>query len=184
MKEWFKNMINRNKVEPVDAVLGRKSVQIDSAGNAVIRSGVKTIGNSAFENNQQLRCAVLPRSVKEIQYASFRDCPNLEKLVLNEGLEIIEGNTLSRCSKLKELVFPDSIRKVEAYTFYDTRFQKPVFNRSGTALHHYPNTLKEKVYTVPTGVKRLFAGAFFNNTELEELILPEVYCNDIIFLIS
>ena len=173
MKEWFKNMINRNKVEPVDAVLGRKSVQIDSAGNAVIRSGVKTIGNSAFENNQQLRCAVLPRSVKEIQYASFRDCPNLEKLVLNEGLEIIEGNTLSRCSKLKELVFPDSIRKVEAYTFYDTRFQKPVFNSSGTALHHYPNTLKEKVYTVPNGVKRLFAGAFFNNTELEELILPE-----------
>ena len=173
MKGWIQNLIHRKKIEPADTVLSRKNVQVDFAGNAVIRSGVRTIENSAFEHNRQLRCAVLPKSVKEIKYASFRDCRNLEKLVLNEGLEVIGSNTLSGCPKLKEIVFPDSIQEVEAYTFYGTHFQKPVFNHSGTALYHHPNTWKEKVYAVPSGVKRLFAGAFFDNTELEELVLPD-----------
>lgn len=173
MIDWIKKRFSKDTSQSETVVMGAKEARVDAAGNAIIRPGVRVIGSRAYENNKDLRCAVLPKSVKEVKFAAFRDCPNLEKLVLNEGLEVIEGNVFSSCPKLTELIIPDSIRKVEAYTFYDTRFQKPVFNRSRTALHHYPNTCTEKVYTVPKGVKRLFAGAFFDNTELEEVILPE-----------
>ena len=173
MINWIKKRFSKDTSQPETIVMGAKDARVDAAGNAVIRPGVRVIGFRAYENNKDLRCAVLPKSVKEVKFAAFRDCPDLEMLVLNEGLEVIEGNTFSGCPKLTELVFPDSIQKVEAYTFYDTRLQKPVFNRSRTALHHYPNTCTEKVYAVPKGIKRLFAGAFFDNTELEEVILPE-----------
>lgn len=157
----------------LNPVLIAKAVQIDAQGNAMIPDGIETIGYGAFDSNKLIRTVALPASVKELSTRAFADCRNLETVQLNEGLEVIGHNVFSGCTNLKYLVMPDSLKEVEANAFYETHFSEPIYNRSGTGFHHYPNGRTENEFTIPQGVKRLFAGSFFNNTALKEVVLPE-----------
>lgn len=154
-------------------VLTEGNARVDRKGSAVIPQGTRRIGYSAFEGNKRLRRAVLPDTVKSLSDRAFAGCENLEQVQLNEGLLELATNVFNGCSKLKSLVLPDSLKETMGYSFWGSSFQSPVFNRSQTVLHYYPSGLTEKTVAVPAGVKRLAAGAFFENTAVEEVILPE-----------
>lgn len=116
---------------------------------------------------------MLPDTVKRLGSRCFADCTNLSKLKLNDGLEEIGHNVFTGCKSLKSIVFPDSVTKVEAFAFYNSSFETPVFNASGDILYRCPEVADKKKYTVPRKVKHIQAGAFLYHKNLEEVIIPE-----------
>ena len=154
-------------------VLTKKNAKVDLMGNAVIPPNTRRIAHGAFEGNARLRRVALPASVKTLSERAFANCVNLEQVQLNEGLTEIEGNVFNGCGKLTSVVFPDSLQDVRAYTFHGAGFTAPVYDRSQTVLYHHPADPAEATVIVPDHVKRLGAGAFFDDPILEEVILPE-----------
>lgn len=81
-------------------------------GNALevhIPEGVKSIGSSAFCENQRIRKVYIPGSVKEIGAEAFKKCEMLSDVQFAEGLSVIEGSAFDGCVSLKKLDFPQSI---------------------------------------------------------------------------
>lgn len=171
MEPWIKKIHERFEIER--AVQSAPKPTVDLWGRACFPENITEIRDHAFDGNQNLYTVVLPNTVKRIGVRSFADCKNLNKLVLNEGLEEIDSNVFTGCESLKQVTFPDSIKKVEAFAFYRSSFQEPVFSESGNVLYRYPEVPGEKKCTVPDRIKRIQAGAFLYREDLEEVVLPE-----------
>lgn len=156
------------------SILTAKIAKVDLLGRAVIPKGTTEIAPWSFDRNKSLRSVSVPGTVKRIGERAFADCVNLKTVLLEEGLETIGGNAFTGCSSLTELTLPDSIRELDGWAFYHfTGLQTPAYNRSKTILYCYPCTAQEKVFKVPTGIKRINPAAFIGNPYLEEVILPE-----------
>ena len=98
--------------------------------------------------------------VERIEERAFADCENLKSILLDEGVQAIESLAFSG-RDLYEIVLPDSVRQVSRAAFNLCEgLTKPVYNRSGTVLYAYPRNAEEKVFTVPSRVKRINPGAF------------------------
>lgn len=171
MEPWIKKMHERFAKERAAREVPKPTV--DKKGRACFPEGITEIRDCAFDRNTALRSAELPATIRRIGVRAFADCPNLEKLVLNEGLEEVDSNAFTGCTSLKSVVFPDSVQTVQAFAFYRSAFEKPVFSASGEVLYRCPELPGQKSYTVPHHVKRIQAGAFLYHEELEEVIIPE-----------
>lgn len=173
MASWVKRWKSIRSSASASSVLTYEKAKVDLHGVAMIPYGTQEVGAIAFEKSRKLRKVQLPDSVKSLGNRAFADCENLEKVVLNEGLESIASNVFTGCKNLKTLVLPDSLKEVHVYAFYRTGLQSPVYNRSGTILYRYPSGTTDSVFRVPPLVTRLHEGAFFEDTAMEEVILPE-----------
>lgn len=155
------------------SMLLRKNARVDLLGNAVIPAGTTVIGRMAFYKCHRLRRVRIPGMVERIEERAFADCENLKSILLDEGVQAIESLAFSG-RDLHEIVLPDSVRQVSRAAFNLCEgLTKPVYNRSGTVLYAYPRNAEEKVFTVPSRVKRINPGAFQDTPHLQEVILPE-----------
>lgn len=79
--------------------------------------GVKTIPNSLFLNQDQLKILELPKSLETISDYAFRGCIALEELILPPNTSYIGYNAFTDCESLKALSFPASVKMIRASTF-------------------------------------------------------------------
>lgn len=121
---------------------------VNSYGAAISPEGITEIRDNAFDGNKKLRTVRLPNTVKRLGCRCFADCTNLTELVLNDGLEAICHNVFTTCDSLTSIVIPDTVKTVEAFTFYQSSFQDPVFNTSGDTLYRCLDVPGRKEYTV------------------------------------
>ena len=171
MKAWINKM--REYFTRGDTVQDIPESIVDQWGRGCFPRGITDILNHTFDGNSNLRTAVLPQTVKRLGDRCFADCGNLSKLKLNEGLEEVCHNVFTGCESLKSIVFPDSVAKVEAFAFYNSSFESPVFNASGDILYRCPEVADRKKYTIPRKVRHIQAGAFLYHKNLEEVIILE-----------
>ena len=102
-----------------------------------VPTGVKTIGEYAFQNNKNIKKIVLPESVTtieksafnrtaiqsinlpskltEIQMWGFANCKELESLILTEGIEVLSSHVFYNCEHLEYLQIPKSVKKIEDF---------------------------------------------------------------------
>ena len=88
-------------------------------------SGLKTIGNSAFESSGLVELKI-PSGVKKVSRLSFSGAENLKKAIFSEGVETIEGSAFWSCEKLTRVKLPKSLKKIGAGCFCVTGLKKVV----------------------------------------------------------
>lgn len=150
------------------------ALSVQNGGRVVIPSDKVEIEDNAFDKNENIISVSVPSSVKKIGDRAFADCKNLIRVELEDGLESIGSNVFNGCESLHELVIPDSVKDLYGWAFHGfTGLKKPVYSRSGDVLYCYPGAAGEKVFAVPLAVKRINSAAFINDSDLEEIILPD-----------
>lgn len=83
-----------------------------------LTEGLKTIGEYAFADCDNLRKIVMPSTLEEIKFSAFRSCNELSEMILNEGLKKIH-NVIYSGGKLMSIVVPESVEYVGSCAFGD-----------------------------------------------------------------
>lgn len=80
---------------------------------------VKSVGDFAFKNLNDLKKVVVPSSVLRIGEYAFSSCKNLEEVVINNGVTEICSNAFEFCASLKSINIPDSVVAIGSMAFFD-----------------------------------------------------------------
>lgn len=115
----------------------------DEVSEIVIEDGITAIGTNAFLDFELVENVFIPASVEKIDGSSFEWCVSLTDIVVDEK------NTF--------LCSVDGV----------------LFSGDKTKLIKYPEGKTETTYTVPGTVNTICHGAFWNASNLSEVVLPE-----------
>ena len=107
--------LNNNKKDVATIPLSRIPVEGLGITSVVIPSTVKSIGESAFENNQ-LTEVTIPSSVTSIGSYAFHS-NKLTSITLLDGVVSIGGNAFEN-NQLTEVTIPSSVTSIERGAFY------------------------------------------------------------------
>ena len=91
----------------------------DELTSVTIPSTVTYIGDRAFTDCDKLESVIIPSSVKEIADWAFASCKNMVYVYMNEGLEIL-GNNVFCNTPLKAVVVPNSVKSIGRGVFSAT----------------------------------------------------------------
>lgn len=93
-------------------------------------NNIKTLGNNAFSNSQNLKTVDLPNSLEEISGFFFQSCGKLEKIKFGgqepgsnlsfkpgENLKKIAGYAFMGCGSLDDAEIPATVEDLEEYAF-------------------------------------------------------------------
>ena len=146
------------------------------------------IGEEAFYNCQSLQTVTIPESVSEIKYQTFAGCNKLEKVHVPEGLKRIHSYAFAYCSSLTAFDVPaqtDSIGNgvfnacsalnaisVSPQNTKYTSIDGVLYNKTGTQLITYPAGQTALSFTLSDKVIRICQDAFFGNTCLQYVYIP------------
>ena len=81
-------------------------------------TGLKTIGNYAFNAFSVLTSIVIPDNVETIGQGLFSGCISLKSVELSSSMQSIESYTFSGCQSLTSIVIPNSITYIGRSAFY------------------------------------------------------------------
>lgn len=157
-------------------------------GSVTLGDGVKKIGKSAFCYCKSLASLSLGDSVEEIGERAFNMCTSLADLSLGTGLESVGKYAFAGCGKLSCTVrLPASLTEIGYAPFTDTSITAfevaegnpaysaqdgVLFDKEMKILVAYPRGKSDETYTVPDGVNRIAAEAFYTNPYLCEVAFP------------
>ena len=153
----------------------------------VIRNGVTTISDKAFERCTALSSIDIPASVTTIGEHAFSLCYSLSSIELPTSLTAICGSAFEACSGLTSITIPASVTSIGDYAFLgctglsafmvdngNTAYAAEdgvLFNKDKTTLHIYPNGNKRDTYTIPASVTRIANHAFAYCTGLTTVFM-------------
>ena len=122
-----------------------------SVKNVVIKTGVTTIGNNAFNSCWYLTSIAIPNGVTRIGYATFR-YTSLTSIIIPDGVTTIGKESFSYCTKLTSVTLPNSVTSIGSDAFL------------------YCNHLTS--ITIPKGVTRIEEGTFAICGNLTSITIP------------
>lgn len=121
-------------------VLGRYAMRCAKMESIELPSTLKTIGEAAFENCENLAQVELPAGLFEIGRRAFREtaitrlnipasvmrienhafsfCKKLRKIIFPPMLELITLGTCSYCNSLEKVILPANLRFIESDAFH------------------------------------------------------------------
>ncbi len=162
--------------------------------NLIVADSVKIIKDSAFYENTRLKTLNLGNGLEVIETSAFYYCRRaLESVVLPESLTTIKGNAFGCCNALKEVQISKNLSNVSGYAFSDCdKLEKFIvdeenpylcdidgvlFSKDKKILVCYPEGKEGTSYSVADGVTDIGTGAFYYNSVLKEVILPDSLLN-------
>ncbi|MDY3120847.1 leucine-rich repeat protein [Porphyromonas somerae] len=83
-----------------------------------VPSTVKTIGDSAFWDCENLTSITLPKGLETIGNGAFSWCKNLTSITLPEGLKTIGIYAFYLCKSLTSITLPEGLKTVRKSAFY------------------------------------------------------------------
>lgn len=167
--------------------------------NVVVPSGVSAIGQNAFCGNDTVESVMLPASTEVIGSFAFDGCTNLREITLPERLREI-GLSAFGNSGLQRVVLPDSIEFIDEFAFQGCK------NLRDVAFPHKRLTVRSNAFAgtpwlknqngfvvvadgillkyngsdidieIPAGVKVIAEEAFYGNTAIETVCIPDSVC--------
>lgn len=84
-----------------------------------IPNTVKIIGNSAFDEAENLISIHIPDSVTTIESYAFYYCLGLESFSIPSSVEQIGNSAFAYCISVKEVIIPNSVTEMCSYVFSD-----------------------------------------------------------------
>lgn len=97
---------------------------------AVLPMGLKTIGDGAFSNCQELIAVTLPDSLESIGDYAFMQCNRLTSIKLPSGLTKIGDYAFANCKELSDIIFPENLACIGDYSFMGCSFSQIVIPQS------------------------------------------------------
>ena len=142
-----------------------------------VPDGVRTIGVSAFSDDQNLEEIILPDSVTELGDFAFAGCEKLENLILPPGLKTIGDNAFEDFVPSYGLVIPESVTSIgkesivlnpdidsiKAGTFQNSWLESIEIGSGVKCIDDYAfsNSMISSI-TIPDSVEVIGEGAFEN----------------------
>lgn len=126
---------------------------IHSVDKIIIPDGIISIGDSAFENCENLTSISIPDSINSIGDSVFSGCRNLMSLKIPNGVASIDFNTFDGCSSLTNIAIPDSVTSIRDFAF-----------RACSSLTSI---------TIPNSVIKIGNYAFADCQNLSSIFIPE-----------
>lgn len=147
---------------------------------------ITTIGDRAFASCHQLTEIHLEEGIREIGIAAFQNCTSLKHITLPTSLLIMWGDTFKNCESLTQITIPPQLRFPPGYDHNDNYYLDGYHFNNCTALTNviwqtsdpripystFSGCHNLREIHLPPTIKHIEAGAF-NQTGLEELVLPE-----------
>lgn len=130
--------------------------------SVTIPGSVETIGEEAF-SDCSLYTLTLSEGIKRIEKYAFYNC-GIEKLSIPASVEYIAESTFARLSYLHEV-------KVSSDNPNYCSYGGNLYNKDRTVLMFYPTGKSATKVTVSSPVKRIGAGAFMFDENLQELVV-------------
>ena len=119
-----------------------------------IPSGLKSIGIMAFYGCESLKNIDLQtaENLSTISFAAFSGCSSLEKVIIPDTVNSIGENAFVDCVSLSDLTLSDSLTNIPEYAFYNCALGS---------------------VELPQNLQRIGECAFYNNTNLKSVFIPE-----------
>lgn len=83
--------------------------QCDQLVEVSFAEGIEEIGQFAFEGDWRIERLIFPSTLKSIEQSAFANCERLKSVTIPEKLEKIEQNAFDSCNQLKEAHLPSKI---------------------------------------------------------------------------
>lgn len=137
------------------------------------------IGNFAFHWTN-LENVVMPSGIKSIGEHAYRNCQELKYLTLNEGLESIGKSAFDYCYNLGRLVCPSTLKEIGSLAFYGCSGMTSIYlNEELKSIGDFAfHGSAAQLIKIPQTVESIGNNAFEANNSLEQLQLP-AYCGDL-----
>ena len=176
--------------------IGERAFAGSSIANVDFSKSLKTIGDSAFENCNNLTFVTLPENLLSIDNSAFYRCFNLTSVTfpegllsigdnafgvsgltsvtLLEGLQTIGSSAFSSCDKLTSVTLPDNLQSIGSYVFFNCwslisiTLPKELLRIGDRAFGQCGLTS----VTLPEGLERIEEDAFSNCNSLTSIIIP------------
>ena len=144
--------------------------------NVSVPDTVEVIGESAFENNNNIELVVLPNSVKRIEKYAFWGCNNLDTVVLGKGLSEVGDYAFAGCKGLEQMTIPSNVKSIGIQAFGDCVNLKDISIPPETISIHetafdgcYQLTFHCSPGTVADTFAKEFADRLSENSEYEDV---------------
>ena len=190
-ENWEETFLGCDQIRSVEIPYGVQRLDAVFSGCSALETvalpeSVVSI-SGCFSNCTSLREVTLPESLEFLYGNNFACCENLTELTLPEGLKEL-GSWEFADSGIQSLHLPASLEEVSARTFFRTQLSNltvsednPYYWMDGdflmlqrdqdTVLCYALRT--EETVEVPKGITIIADGAFMEQPELREVILPE-----------
>lgn len=141
----------------------------------VIKKGVTSISDNAFNGCTNLKKVKIGNSVVSIGEKSFMDT-NIEKLVIPDSTKYIKKSAFSYCEKLKSVKFGKKVKTIENAAFWlCTKLKNITIPNSVKTIGDGAFGCCNKAEKVVLGKKVKYIGenAFSDNYKVTEIIIPD-----------
>ena len=146
-----------------------------SVKKVVIKDGVTSIGNSAFDSCSNLTSITIPDSVTSIGNHAFYACSSLPSITIPDNVTRIGDYAFYACSSLPSITIPDSVTRIGDYAFYDCSSLPSItipddVTSIGNCAFESCSNLTSIV--IPNSVTSIGYGAFKNCKSLTSIKIP------------
>ncbi|MBO5262328.1 MAG: leucine-rich repeat domain-containing protein [Clostridia bacterium] len=129
----------------------------------VILTGELTFG--AFDRCTSLTSVTIPDTTVKIPNYSFRDCSSLTSFYISKNINEIRGYAFIGCSSISEYIVDIDN---EAFVSFDGN----ILSKDKTVFILYARGKSETVFKVPEGIEIIGNQAFYENSNLKEIVFP------------
>ena len=119
-----------------------------SIKSVIIRDGVTSIGEYAFEGCKSLTSITIPNSVTRIEYSAFSGCSSLASVTIPNSVTSIGKYAFQGCSSLTSISIPNSVASIRDYAFQ--------YCSSLTSVTINSDAIVNKAYTYSSNLSDIF----------------------------
>lgn len=168
--------------------IGKNAFENSSVMNVYLPESLVSIGEKAFLYNNRLSYIYLPSNLKTIGISAFEGCWGLSGITLPQSLESIGSNAFSN-TNINHISIPQSVKTIGEGAFARMSNLGSIFvegaesaftvcngilyDKDMTRVLCSPSSAVSGNFELPSTVKKIDAGAFSNNYNLNSIVLPE-----------
>lgn len=161
-------MLNNIVIENIDSIKSNAFYYCNSLRHVVIKEGVKSIGDSAFNKTGLNGNIHLPNSIEKIGNYAFLSCKSLTSISIANTTDIGAG-VFRYCDKLESIEIRGERNNALERSFYSNNgvlyihedwYIHDLGRHHDEILYHYPCGKTETVFTVPNNILSIEDYAF------------------------
>lgn len=143
--------------------------------SVTLPSSLEYLGDSAFENCEQLQTVEIMGKIKCIAANTFRNCYNLSSFIMPSSCDFLDKNVFQNCIRLQYVELSDCLTTISAYAFAGCELLNNIelpksLKRIGSNAFCDCSSLVE--VDIPFGVEEIEDFAFKNCNFLERITIP------------
>ncbi len=169
----FKNCLNLNTVEMTNSVTEIKGFAFyrnTELQNINLSNNLKELGSYAFASCgfQEI---IIPNSLDKIESEVFDNCQNLQKVKIFKNVSNISPTAFNRCPNLENI----EIEQPNNNFIFDKGVL--INPTKGEMIIILKNAISGNIFTVPEGVKTLYAKQLNNYPQITQINIPSSVIN-------